>query len=160
MGSSCVFTSTYLPHSSLLQSAHLVVHSLLSCVQLFGDPMGCSLPGYSWDFPGKNIGVGCHFFLQRIFLTQGLNPHLLLGRWILYQWATKTLPFASMSGPFPPPWLHLPALPHMLISPSPLAQGFFQFSTQSFLGFSDFALIIPFNSSTLPLMPGKLLCML
>ena len=30
-----------------------------------------------WDFPGKNAGVGCHFFLQGIFLTQGLNPHLL-----------------------------------------------------------------------------------
>ena len=24
-----------------------------------------------WDFPGKNTGVGCHFFLQRIFLTWG-----------------------------------------------------------------------------------------
>ena len=30
-----------------------------------------------WDFPGKNTGVGCHFFLQGIFLTQGSNPHLL-----------------------------------------------------------------------------------
>ena len=26
----------------------------------------------SWDFPGKNTGVGCHFFLQGIFMTQGL----------------------------------------------------------------------------------------
>ena len=30
-----------------------------------------------WDFPGKNPGVGCHFLLQGIFLTQGSNPHLL-----------------------------------------------------------------------------------
>ena len=30
-----------------------------------------------WDFPGKNTGVGCHFLLQGIFLTQGLNTHLL-----------------------------------------------------------------------------------
>ena len=30
-----------------------------------------------WDFPGKNIGVGCHFLLQGIFLTQGLNLSLL-----------------------------------------------------------------------------------
>ena len=30
-----------------------------------------------WDFPGKNIGVGCHFLPQGIFPTQGLNPHLL-----------------------------------------------------------------------------------
>ena len=30
-----------------------------------------------WDFPGKNTGVGCHFFLQRIFPTQGSNSRLL-----------------------------------------------------------------------------------
>ena len=30
-----------------------------------------------WDSPGKNTGVGCHFLLQGIFLTQGSNPHLL-----------------------------------------------------------------------------------
>ena len=28
------------------------------------------------DFPGKNTGVGCHFLLQGIFLTQGSNPGL------------------------------------------------------------------------------------
>ena len=31
-----------------------------------------------WDSPGKNNGVGFHFLLQRIFLTQGSNlglPH-------------------------------------------------------------------------------------
>ena len=27
-----------------------------------------------WNFPGKSTGVGCHFLLQGIFLTQGLNP--------------------------------------------------------------------------------------
>ena len=26
-----------------------------------------------WDLPGKNTGVGCHFLLQGIFPTQGLN---------------------------------------------------------------------------------------
>ena len=43
------------------------------------DPMDCSLPGSScpWNFPGKNTGVGCHFLLQGIFLTQGSSPHLL-----------------------------------------------------------------------------------
>ena len=30
-----------------------------------------------WDSPGKNSGVGCHFLFPGIFLTQGLNPHLL-----------------------------------------------------------------------------------
>ena len=29
-----------------------------------------------WDFPGKNTRVGCHFLLQGIFPTQGLNPYL------------------------------------------------------------------------------------
>ena len=37
-----------------------------------------------WDFPGKNIRVGCHFLLQGIFPIQGSNLALLLGRWILY----------------------------------------------------------------------------
>ena len=37
-----------------------------------------------WDFPGKNARVGCHFLLQRIFLTQGSNPGLLYCRQILY----------------------------------------------------------------------------
>ena len=39
------------------------------------DPMECNLPDTS--LPGKNTGVGCHFLLQGIFPTQGLNPCLL-----------------------------------------------------------------------------------
>ena len=50
--------------------------------------MDCSPPGSSvlcpWDFPGKNTGMGCHFLLQGIFPTQGLNSHLLHCRQILY----------------------------------------------------------------------------
>ena len=38
----------------------------------------------SWDFPGKNTGVGCHCLLQGIFLTQGSNPGSLHCRQILY----------------------------------------------------------------------------
>ena len=30
-----------------------------------------------WGSPGKNTGVGCHFLLQGIFPTWGLNPHPL-----------------------------------------------------------------------------------
>ena len=37
-----------------------------------------------WNCPGKNTGVGCHFLLQGIFLTQGSNPGLLHGRQTLY----------------------------------------------------------------------------
>ena len=37
-----------------------------------------------WISPSKNTRVGCHFLLQGIFLTQGLNPGLLHYRQILY----------------------------------------------------------------------------
>ena len=40
---------------------------------------------YPWNSPGKNTGVGCHFLLQGIFLTQGLNPGLPHRRQTLYQ---------------------------------------------------------------------------
>ena len=33
-----------------------------------------------WESPGKNTGVGCHFLLQEIFLTQGSNLHILPGQ--------------------------------------------------------------------------------
>ena len=47
---------------------------LLICVQLFVTPWAVAARLVCpWDFPGKNTGVGCHFLLQRIFLTQGLN---------------------------------------------------------------------------------------
>ena len=36
-----------------------------------------------WDSPSKSTGVGCHALLQGIFLTQGLNPHLLHCRQIV-----------------------------------------------------------------------------
>ena len=43
------------------------------------DTVDCSPPGSlcPWDFPGKNTGVGCHFLLQGIFLTQGSNSGVL-----------------------------------------------------------------------------------
>ena len=37
-----------------------------------------------WDSPGQNTGMGCHFLLQGIFPTQGLNPDLLHCKQILY----------------------------------------------------------------------------
>ena len=62
------------------------------CVQLhcrvrLWDPMDYSLPGSSVHgiFPGKNTGVGCHFLLQQIFLTQGSNSGLL-------HWQADSLP--------------------------------------------------------------------
>ena len=40
------------------------------------DPVDCSPPGTSvhGDSPGKNTGVGCHDFLQKIFLLGLPNP--------------------------------------------------------------------------------------
>jgi len=62
----------------------IVVESL-SCVQLLRPhglwPTRLLCP---WDFLGENVGVGCHFLLWGIFLTQGSNAHLLHCRWILY----------------------------------------------------------------------------
>ena len=48
-------------------------------------PHGMLLTGLlcPWNFPGKNTEVGCHFLLQGIFLTQGLNPGLLHCKQIL-----------------------------------------------------------------------------
>ena len=44
-----------------------------------------------WDSPAKNIGVGCHFLLQGIFPTQGLNPYLLL----LLHWQGHSLSLST-----------------------------------------------------------------
>ena len=47
------------------------------CLTL-SNPVDCSPPGSSvHGIISKNTGVGCHFLLQGIFLTQGLNLHLL-----------------------------------------------------------------------------------
>ena len=53
-------------------------------------PVDCSSPGSSvhGDSPGKNTGVGCRALLQGIFLTQGLNLHLL----DLLHWQVGSLP--------------------------------------------------------------------
>ena len=48
-----------------------------------------------WDFPGKNTGVGCHFLLQGIFPTQGLNPRPLH----LLHWQADSLPLCHLGSP-------------------------------------------------------------
>ena len=45
-----------------------------------------------WNFPGKNTGVDCHFLLQGIFPTQGLNLHLLC----LLHWQADCLPLPNL----------------------------------------------------------------
>ena len=51
---------------------------LLSGIQLFAVlwTVACQAP-LSMEFSRQNTRVGCYFLLQGIFLTQGLNPHLL-----------------------------------------------------------------------------------
>ena len=62
-------------------------------VWLFATPWTvCSPLLCSWDFPGKNPGVSCHFLLHGIFLTQGSNQDLLHCWWILYHWDTQEAP--------------------------------------------------------------------
>ena len=60
-----------------------------TCVQLFRDHTDYSLTGSSclWNSPGKSTGVGSHFLLQGIFLTQGWNPCLL-------NWLAGNLPLS------------------------------------------------------------------
>ena len=45
-----------------------------------------------WDSLGKNNGMGCLFLLQRIFLTQGPNSHLL-------HWQADSLPPSHLGSP-------------------------------------------------------------
>ena len=48
-----------------------------SCLTL-GTPLTVARQApLSMGFFRQETGVGCHFLLQGIFLTQGLNPHLL-----------------------------------------------------------------------------------
>ena len=56
---------------------------LLSHVQFFVTPWTARLLCLQ-DFPGKSTGSGCHFLLQGIFPTQGLNLGLLHCRQTLY----------------------------------------------------------------------------
>ena len=45
-----------------------------------------------WNFPGKNTGVGCHFLLLGILLTQGSNPRLQC----LLLWQADSLPLSYL----------------------------------------------------------------
>ena len=78
---------------------------ILSPVRLLIRPHGLKPTTLScpWDFPGKNAGVGGHFLLQGIFLTQGSDPNLLhaphlslslKGRTDIGHWFSKCGPWA------------------------------------------------------------------
>ena len=68
----------------------LVAKLCLTPLQPHGiDPARLFCP---WDFSGKTTRVDCHFLLQGIFPTQGVNLCFLLDRQILYYWATWETP--------------------------------------------------------------------
>ena len=58
----------------------------LSRARVFVTPwiVACTKLLCPWDFQGKSTGVGCHFLLQGIFPTQGLNPGFSHSRQTLY----------------------------------------------------------------------------
>ena len=70
--------STLMKMNKLEPHVHVCILSLFSHACFFETswtvPARLLCP---WDSPGKNSGVGCHALLQGVFLTWGLNPHLL-----------------------------------------------------------------------------------
>ena len=68
---------------------HVFIHSCPTLWPCGLSPARLLLP---WHSPGKNTGVGWHFLLQGIFLTQGSNPSLLH----LLQWQVGSLPLCHL----------------------------------------------------------------
>ena len=68
------------PHGCICTTCYAVPsHSVMSnSVAPWTVPTSLLCPR---DFPGNNTGVGCHFLLQGISPTQGLNPHVSFLHW-------------------------------------------------------------------------------
>ena len=78
---------------TIINALCLVAQSCLTlCDPMDHSPPGSSVHGVS---PGKNTGVGCHALLQRLFLTQGSNSHLLS----LLHWQADSLPPSHLRSP-------------------------------------------------------------
>ena len=60
------------------------------------NPRDCSPPGSSvtWNSPDKNIGVGCHVFLQGIFPTKESKPGQPLPIFLMGYWFLLLLPIS------------------------------------------------------------------
>ena len=68
---------------------------MLSCVQFSATPRTVATRFLcSWDSPGKNTGVGCHFPLQGIIPSQASNLCFL-------HWQADTLPLSHRGSPYP-----------------------------------------------------------
>ena len=83
-------------HGIAKSRTELMIHCVYKCIccvclvdqlcptlfyKMDHSPPGSSVYG---DSPVKNTGMGCHFLLEGIFLTQGLNPGFLHYRQTLY----------------------------------------------------------------------------
>ena len=75
---------------AVLSHEHSVMYSALWPHRLQPSRFLCP-----WNFPGKNTGKGCHFLLQKIFLTQGSNLCLLY----LLNWQADSLPLHHLGFP-------------------------------------------------------------
>ena len=93
------YTYTHTPHKCTSTHIYTHIHTRTQYINIYTDtclvvplcptlcnPMDCSSPESSvhGESPSKNTGVSCHFFLLRIFPTQGMNSGLLHWRPILY----------------------------------------------------------------------------
>ena len=129
---------------------HVLSHFV--CVWLFAIvwTMVLQVP-MSMDSPGKNPGVGCHFLLQGIFPTQGLNPGLLH----LLHWQVSSLPLVSPEKPvtllvfFSFPCYFSQSLSHVQLFATPWTVAFqasLSFTiSQSLLKFMSIKSVMPSN---------------
>ena len=87
-----MFPSRESLRESILSSAGIIIICVQSCLTLW-DPVDYSLPGsfVRGIFPGKHIGVGCHFLVQGIFLSRGSNLRFVC----LLHWQASSLPRVS-----------------------------------------------------------------
>ena len=85
-----------LQHSPVLTLACVKMLVTQSCPALC-DPMDyiAHQALLSMRFSGKNTRVGSHSLLQGTFLTQALNPGLLLCRWLLYHLSHQGSPMLA-----------------------------------------------------------------
>ena len=97
-----------------------------------------------WDSLGKNTGVGCHFLLQEIFPTQGLNPGLPHCRQTLYH--------LSHQGSHPIHQKALSVLPPKRTNPATLSHSAYHSGSHHYLLFLGFlpGLLTEVLESTLP----------
>ena len=65
------------------------------CASMEGSPPDSSV---HWTSQARITGVGCHFLLQGVFLTQRSDLRLLHCRQILYRWATREAPGEEVEG--------------------------------------------------------------